>query len=126
MKTEPISNHVSTQPEWPNVLSGIWLIMSPFVLAFSRDPSATWNNLCTGGAVLVLAFATGLWRGALPGLNVLLAAWLFFSPFVLGFSGPGFLWNNVGMAFIIIAGTGTSEAFRAMHYAPGDAFSTAY
>ena len=42
---------------WANVVLGIWLVLSPFILGFATD-QATWNNIIVGFLVLVLAFVT--------------------------------------------------------------------
>jgi site-specific recombinase len=42
---------------WANVILGIWLILSPFILGFVSN-QATWNNIIVGFLVLVFAFVT--------------------------------------------------------------------
>lgn len=39
---------------WISVILGIWLIISPWVLAFSGDQPATWNSVIVG-IIMVLA-----------------------------------------------------------------------
>lgn len=39
---------------WLNFLAGIWLILSPFILGFSTEGSALWNNIIIG--ILVVIF----------------------------------------------------------------------
>ena len=46
-----------TWARWANVILGIWLILSPFILGFVTD-QATWNNIIVGFLVLVFAFVT--------------------------------------------------------------------
>lgn len=46
--------------EWANILIGIWLIASPFVLDFV-NPAGTTNAIVIGGLVLLLAFYE-IWR----------------------------------------------------------------
>ncbi|EKE02583.1 MAG: hypothetical protein ACD_20C00357G0006 [uncultured bacterium] len=46
-----------TWARWANVILGIWLILSPFILGFVTD-QATWNNILVGFLVLVFAFVT--------------------------------------------------------------------
>jgi hypothetical protein len=89
---------------WLNILLGIWVIISPFVLGFSQWPKAMWNNVATGCAVAILAIVrTGMrqqlgWSWA----NVILGIWLIISPFALVFmSGSTALWNNVILGIII-------------------------
>lgn len=65
------------------------------------------------GIGLVLVALAAEWiDGALEGLAVLLAIWLFLSPFLLGFSTSAFLANNVIMAFVVVAAAATSEGLR--------------
>lgn len=42
---------------WANVVLGIWLILSPFILGFVSD-QATWNNIVVGILILTFTFAT--------------------------------------------------------------------
>jgi SPW repeat len=96
---------------WLNVLLGIWVIISPFILAFGPSPVAVWNNVATGGAVTILALiSTTMPRQ--PGwswTNMLLGIWLLVSPFALGFASATVLWNNVILG-IIIAVVGWANA----------------
>ena len=88
---------------WLNILLGIWVIVSPFALAFGIYPRAMWNNLATGAAVVILAIIrTGATQQ--PGWswsNAILGIWLIISPFVLAFAMPVALWNNVILGIII-------------------------
>lgn len=93
----------ATQARWAsglNVVAGLWLIISPFVLGFGQPgqfgvaPGAmtqTWDAIVVGIIVTILAgfrAADPVHRPAwLSWLNLVLAAWLVISPFVLGFSG---------------------------------------
>lgn len=86
-----------------NVILGIWLIISPFVLGFSHHLAATCSNIAVGIALVLVELAAE-WRGsALQALVVPLGVWLFASPFVLGFPRATFLANNLSMAFVTIA-----------------------
>jgi len=53
--------------EWLNGIIGLWLIASPFVLAFSSH-TATWNDVVVG----ILLFISALWARALqpPGSSL--------------------------------------------------------
>lgn len=104
---------------WLNVLLGIWVIISPFVLAFGPFPAAIWNNVATGGVVTILALiSTSMPRQ--PGwswTNMLVGIWLLISPFALGFAGAtagaAALWNNVILGIIIAAVGWANAATRA-------------
>jgi hypothetical protein len=43
--------------EWINLLLGLWLIASPWVLHFSTDPRPTWTNVILG----IVAAAISAW-----------------------------------------------------------------
>jgi SPW repeat len=87
---------------WVNILLGIWVIISPFVLGI-HSPKGIWNNVIVGIVVGILAIIR--WSMHQPGwswLNLLLGIWLVISPFVLFLSGPA-MWNNVILGIIIAA-----------------------
>lgn len=42
-------------PSWINLLIGIWLIMSPFMLQFSDNNRAYWNTLVLGVVLAILS-----------------------------------------------------------------------
>jgi hypothetical protein len=87
---------------WINILLGIWVLISPFVLTF-LSPRAIWNNVATGIVVGILAIIRLNTRNQ-PGwswINVLLGIWLIISPFALAFAGGAALWNNVILGIII-------------------------
>jgi hypothetical protein len=92
-----------------NIVLGIWVIISPFVLAFTQYPVAMWNNIAVGCAVTLCALVrTSSTRNqnGWSWLNVLLGAWLLISSFVLGFATLTVaMWNNIiiGVLTIIIA-----------------------
>jgi hypothetical protein len=48
---------IMTWSRWANVILGIWLILSPFILGFITS-QAIWNNIIVGFLVLAFAFAT--------------------------------------------------------------------
>ena len=51
---------------WVNLLLGIWLIISPFVLAYSTSPHATWNDVILGIVVGILAIWSAVATPAMP------------------------------------------------------------
>ncbi len=82
-----------------NVVLGVWLIISPFVLGFAGTNGAAfqWNNIAVGIAVILVALTGPAW------LNVLLGAWEIISPWVLGFSGASTpLWNNIVIGALVL------------------------
>lgn len=40
---------------WVNLLAGIWLFCSPWILGFANQPTPLWNNIILGILVVVLA-----------------------------------------------------------------------
>ena len=106
------SRRPSTGAELANIILAIWLPLSPFVLGFSQNVAAKWSNIAVGIALVIVALAGGWGNEIFEGLAVPLAAWLFMSPFLLGFWKWVFMGNNVGMAFVIIAAAAISEGLR--------------
>jgi hypothetical protein len=85
-----------------NVLAGIWLIISPFVLGYT-GADATWNPIVFGAIVGVLALArlTGAYEAAsLSWLNMAIGVWLFISAFWLASSSQA-SWN-VGVMGVVV------------------------
>jgi SPW repeat len=100
---------------WVNILLGIWVIVSPFVLAF-HSPKAVWSNVITGAVIGILALIR--WSMHQPGwswLNLILGIWLVISPFVLFASGVA-MWNNVIVGIIIAASALTNTYFKESAY----------
>lgn len=46
--------------EWINVVAGLWVLISPFVLGFVGSAAAMWTSVIIGAAVALLA-AVELW-----------------------------------------------------------------
>ncbi len=89
-----------------NVVLGIWVLISPFVLGFVQNQPAKWNNIAAGIAVALVSLSGVSWW------NIVLGIWLIISPFVLGFAhSPTILWNNViiGALIGIVALLGSSS-----------------
>jgi hypothetical protein len=71
-----------------NILAGIWLIISPFILAFDSC-DAYWNPIVFGAITAFLALIRfgGAYRASeLSWLNAAIGAWLFISGFWLASS----------------------------------------
>jgi hypothetical protein len=111
---------VATNPNDQNVrvfsgisaLAGIWLIVSPWVLTYTNDAAATWDDVLFGVIFLVLA-GLRVWNPALPAwiswLNVIAGAWILISPWVLGHSGlTAALWSEVVTGIVVIICSGLS------------------
>jgi hypothetical protein len=87
---------------WMNILLGVWVIISPFVLGMNV-PKAIWNNVVAGAVVGILAIIRWIMRqSGWSWVNLLLGIWLVISPFLLFLSGAA-MWNNVILGIIIAA-----------------------
>lgn len=85
-----------------NVIAGIWLIISPFVLAYGGG-DAYWNPIVFGAIVAVVALARlgGAYRATwLAWLNMAIGVWLFISGFWLA-STPRASWNEWILGVIV-------------------------
>jgi hypothetical protein len=85
-----------------NVLAGIWLILSPWIVNYTNADSA-WNPIVFGAIVAVLALvrAGGAFKAqALSLINMLIGVWLFISAFWLADSGQA-SWN-VGILGVVV------------------------
>ena len=84
-----------------NIVLGAWIIIAPFVLGYSNDPVALWNNVIIGAIVVILAWIRAANPASAPGLswvNAILGVWLIIAPFVLGTAstaGSGAEWNDI-------------------------------
>jgi hypothetical protein len=115
-RSEEVSRPASTL----NVLAGIWLIISPWVLGFSGMQAAMLSTLLVGIAVLVLAIirlgTTG--TSGLSLLNFWLGLWLIISPFVLSFASRSLAMSNAIILGILVAIFGLWAALAAHRTAP--------
>jgi SPW repeat len=111
MKKQPVSAPWRSRDgsSWVNILLGIWVVISPFVLAI-ESMKAVWNNVATGVVIGILACIR--WSNHRPGwswLTLIVGIWLVISPFVLVVSGVVML-NNV-LAGIIIASSALTNTY---------------
>jgi hypothetical protein len=86
-----------------NFVLGIWLVVSPWVLAYAANTQPAWNAHVVGVIIAVAALATLIafheWE---EWVNTALAAWLIVSPFLLGFSGlQAALWNQLVVGVLV-------------------------
>jgi hypothetical protein len=85
-----------------DILAGIWLLISPFVLAFSRVTGAMANDVVLGIVIGVLAAIRffGAYRQTwLSWINALLGVWVLISPWVVGYS-----FNHVALTINVVLG----------------------
>lgn len=89
-----------------NILAGLWLIISPFVLGYSALRGTMWNDVIVG-IIIALIAAGKLFRGRdlqwLSWINVVLGLWLIISPFVFGNSGnTRVLYNEIIVGIVVV------------------------
>jgi phosphoglycerol transferase MdoB-like AlkP superfamily enzyme len=99
--------------DWLNLLLAVWLFISPWVLAFypaaaAQSVAASWDAWVV--AVVVAVFSIAALTKAHPleeWVNIIAGAWLFISPWVLGFYAGHevAMWNAllVGAAVFVLA-----------------------
>lgn len=99
-----------------NVLAGIWLVISPFLLGFSGTAAST-NAIITGIIIGLIALVrssspdSAVW---LDYVNVILGVWLVISSFVLGSMVMAAVWNSIilGVVVVVLAGWDSSAASK--------------
>ncbi len=87
---------------WVNVIFGVWVAVSPFALAYTALPAATWNAVIVGLLVAILALSRSPINRSVSFLNVLLGLWLIASPFVLGIAAAMVFWNSIVFGALIV------------------------
>ncbi len=45
-----------SRPEWVNMLLGVWIFVSPWILGFGRLSPAVWDHWITGAVIVMVAF----------------------------------------------------------------------
>lgn len=91
--------------DWVNLIAGIVLFISPWYSVTWEYAASSWNAWIVGIAIALVA----LWALATPGskfpewINILLGAWVFISPWVLGFVGiTGIAWSSWILGVIVV------------------------
>jgi hypothetical protein len=99
-------------PEWQdalNLILGIWLAVSPFALSYADQTIPAWNAHATGVTIAgVAAMALIAYRFWEEWINVILAAWLIVSLWILDLGGLQALgglqlpaWNQVIVGILV-------------------------
>ena len=87
-----------------NLVLGIWMVVSPWVLQHEGDSLPTFNAVGLGiliaAAALVALFKVMAWE---EWVNVAFGVWLLISPWVLGFSGLAMATSNAVIIGIAVA-----------------------
>ncbi|WGS20576.1 MULTISPECIES: SPW repeat protein [unclassified Bradyrhizobium] len=94
--------------DWANLILGLWLFASPWLLHFTGATAAAWNAWIFGAIIAVLAavalYEVQRWE---EWTNVVLGLWVAISPWLLRFSGDQVTMRNaliVGILVLCIAG----------------------
>ena len=92
-----------TGVSWINILLGVWVLISPYVLGFAYMHRPTWNNIITGVIIAILAIirTSTNRQPAWSWMNTIAGIWLILSPFALNFVSGVAFWNNVILGIII-------------------------
>lgn len=86
-----------------NIILGLWMAASPWVLGYSADTYPTLSAIIAGTLIVLFAasefFKAMAWE---EWTNVALGVWLVISPWVLGFSGLSMMmWNAVAVGLVV-------------------------
>ena len=88
-----------------NVIAGVWLIISSFVLGYTALPTAVWDTLIVGVVVVIFSWVRAAYPArnvGLSWLNLLLGVWLIISPFIFAYGAfPRPTWNDVILGIIV-------------------------
>ena len=90
--------------DWCGWALGIWLALSPWILRFEFDHTATRNAVIVGFLVILVEAVTlsafKVWE---EWVNAALGAWLVISPWMLAVSSTAAKVNFVGVGALIVA-----------------------
>jgi hypothetical protein len=100
---------------WMNVIVGVWLFVSPWILGVS-DFAASGNNMLFGFLIVAVALPSALLPArvhALAWTNVAFGVWLIIAPWVLGYEAAASTWNaTVAGAIVALLGLIRAQARR--------------
>lgn len=89
-----------------NILSGVWLVIAPFVLGY-QSQTALWNDVILGVIVgsigIIRTFSPSRSTTWLSWSNFVLGLWLIIAPFILGYARTTPRTNDVILG-VIVAG----------------------
>jgi hypothetical protein len=89
------------------VLTGLWLVVTPWILGDAAGSGPGRANSVGVGIVVTLLAASNLWTDeksrASSGLIAILGLWMLAAPFVLGYSGnPPWTWSSVITGVVVV------------------------
>ncbi len=87
-----------------NIVAGLGLLISPWLLGYGAETWAAWNGWIVGAAIaLVAGAALYAFHEAEEWINVVLGIWAIVAPWILGFSAvTTAMWAHV-IAGIVVA-----------------------
>jgi hypothetical protein len=90
--------------DWLNLLIGIWLFISPWVVGFAgTETAASWNAWILGAGIVVFsAIAVSMPQAWEEVINVLLGIWMVISSWVLGVANRPAETNAVIVGLLVI------------------------
>lgn len=90
--------------DWLNLLIGIWLFISPWVMGYvGSNAAANWNAWILGVAIVVFsAIAVSLPQAWEEVINILLGIWMVISSWVIGVTSRAVETNFVIVGLLVI------------------------
>jgi hypothetical protein len=90
--------------DWLNLLLGVWLFISPWVIGFTAtDYAASWNAWILGVAIVVFsALAVSMPQASEEVINILLGVWMVVSSWVIGVANRAAETNAVIVGLLVI------------------------
>ncbi len=102
--------------DWITLVCAVLLFISPWILAFSGDVTATRAAWITGVVVAIFAVAALVqfaeWE---EWVSLLLGVWMIVAPWVVGFSGVGVAVAAFVVLGIVVALASMSEIWQIRH-----------
>ncbi len=88
--------------DWINLIAGIWLFISPWLFSFNHM-GFSWDPFVMGAVIIVSSvWALSDKRVWEEWVDLIIGVWVFFSPWILGFSNvSAALWNMLAAGAVI-------------------------
>lgn len=92
--------------DWVNVILGVWLIVSAWVVALNAAEGAiAWNSWSAGGAIVTLAAFSMYKPGvAADALGIVIGIWLVASPWIFGLRDLSSAATNAVIVGLLVIG----------------------
>jgi len=88
--------------DWVNLIAGIWLFITPWLFGYSHM-GFSWDAFVMGAVVIVSSvWALSDQRRWEEWVDLIIGVWIFFSPWILGFSTiSAALWNMLAVGAVV-------------------------